>query len=75
LVHLCFLQGDILLLQLLLWQVGRVGGVVIIADVDGESQPLPRCHGLRLLLHLTLAMLIGRHSLEKRERERERERE
>jgi uncharacterized membrane protein YccF (DUF307 family) len=82
LVHAHFLQGDLLLCLLLLWLllwrlflqlVRRVRGVIVTAAIVGVPQALPRCRGLRLLLHLVLVIVVGCHSLEKREfRERER---
>jgi hypothetical protein len=82
LVHRSFLRGDLVLLllllllhvlRLLLRCIRRVGGVIVPAVVIGVPQALPRCQGLHFLLHFALVVVIGCHSLEKREfRERER---
>jgi hypothetical protein len=64
LVHRRFLRGD-LVLHLLLQ---RVGGVIVTGVIIRESQPLPCRRGLSLLLQLVLLIIVvGCHSLEKRE--------
>jgi hypothetical protein len=47
----------------------NVTSVIIAGVVVGEPQPLPRRRGLSLLLQLALAVIVvvGCHSLEKRE--------